>query len=316
MNVKTILLIIITTSNSLGQSEQTNELTSDGLKTGKWITRYDNGVISSIEYFKTRRRKPSAEELFVNNYQLRGFNKLDSTVHEEVRTGQWSTFSRNGRIQKTTSFSDDGIVSIVDDYEYDATNQLKVINRWQRKTYKTTYVKGNSDSVELSSIQFYLINSINDLVKVEIKIRNLSNKEIFLSLLPHSSLRFEPRDFKISKGDSADLVIDFNLPPGHINEKIFLSSKEWTLGLELRGFGYHLDVSSFKEKERIQLPRTFYFYKTGGEYQMEIIKKRDKFNRTFIPVSKQILTMDLRPGTYNITLVGPSEKLTKEIEIK
>src|SRR5687767_7322179 len=125
MKLKTILLIIITTSNSLGQSELTNELTRDGLKTGKWITRYDNGVISSIEYFKTRRRKISAEELFVNNYELRRFNKLDSTIHEEVRTGQWSTFSRNGIVQKTTLFSDDGIASIVDEYEYAATDQLK-----------------------------------------------------------------------------------------------------------------------------------------------------------------------------------------------
>src|SRR5688572_20478675 len=118
MKLKTIFLIIINTSNLLAQSERTNQLTPDGLKTGKWITRHDNGVISSIEYFKTRRRKPSAEELFANNYELQGFNKLDSTVHEQVRTGQWSTFSRNATVQKTTLFSDDGIASIVDEYEY------------------------------------------------------------------------------------------------------------------------------------------------------------------------------------------------------
>jgi hypothetical protein len=219
-------------------------------------------------------------------------------------------------MRKTIDFSDDGIESIVENYEYDATGKLRVIERWQRKTNKTTYVKGSRDSVELSSIQFHQITSINDLVKIEIKVKNLADRDILLSILPNSSLRFDPVDSKINKSDSVDLTIKFKLPSGQVDEKINLSSEEWTLELEFTGFGYHLDVSDFKADGEIILPRTFYFHRTGEEYQMEIIKSNKASKSTFIPISKQILSIDLKPGTYNITLVGPTEKLTKEIEIK
>ena len=114
--------------------------------------------------------------------------------------------------------------------------------------------------------------------------------------------------------DSIQIYITTTIPAGQINEVIRLESKEWDLNLELTGFGYQLSTSDFDTPDKKQIFGDLYYFRTGNEYQMEIVDYIEK--PKYLPLSKQLVKIELRKGTYVLTIVGPSGRKSKEIDIE
>jgi len=309
----TIILTILTVTNSLGQGEQINQLT-DGLKTGKWLEYDINGKVASIKFYKLGKRKVSAEELFLYNGKVPGqYSKSDSTVQQSIPTGQWITFGPNDITSEILYYNDHGSLQRTDSYLYDNTGTLTITRTMKSKT---TYVIGNKDSVEISRLNFYEIKRTNDLFELSTTVKNLSKKEVTINLLPHERLKVQLSKYALTPGDSIDINIRLRLPPGKINELIKLKSNEWSLNLEVNGIGYQLTTMDFDANGKRGVNKTFYYFKTGDEYQMELLSTKPNSKPQYLPLSKQLVEINLSKGTHLLTIVGPSGRKSKEIEIE
>lgn len=146
--------------------------------------------------------------------------------------------------------------------------------------------------------------------------RNVSPDDITITVLPQQKLGVEPRTFLIRKADSLQIYITTTIPEGKIKEVIRLESNEWGVDLELDGFGYQLSTGDFVTPGKKQIPGNFYYFRTGDEYQLEISDAHKKKTPKYIPLSKQLVNIELKKGTYLLTIVGPSGRKSKEIEIE
>lgn len=186
--------------------------------------------------------------------------------------------------------------------------------KWINTRYKTAYKIGGKDSVEFSNLSFTATKRTGDACIVFTNVKNLSDHEIAINVFEQKKLKVEPRTLLLKEKDSIQIYITTTIPAGQINEVIRLVTTEWDLNLELTGFGYQLSTTDFDTPDMKQIFGDLYYFRTGNEYQMEIVDYIEKPKH--LPLSKQLVKIDLRKGTYVLTIVGPSGRKSKEITIE
>ena len=315
MKIITIItLTLISQTGSFGQHEQINQLTKEGNKTGKWIEYGLNEKPSSIKVYKVIRKKVSAEELFLYDNKVPGqYSKSDSTLEQSIRIGQWITYASDGAIREVEYYSDEGSMLMIDSYSYDDAGIPNVVRLHMSRT---SYVIGRRDSIEFNNLTFYEIKRANEFFEIGASIRNLSSHDVTINVFPLISLEVQPNTYILKALDSMDIKVSLKFLPGHVNEVISLKSSEWKLGLEVRGFGYQLTTTDFETEEMKVFNRTFYYHRTGDEYQMEIVREKGGTTLKYLPLSKQQIKIDLDLGNYTLTIVGPFGKRAKKIKIE
>jgi hypothetical protein len=309
-----IVLLLVSLTGSFGQGEQINQLTKEGNKTGKWIEYGVNGKPTSIKVYKVIRKKVSAEELFLHDNKVPGpYSKSDSTLEQSIHVGQWITYASDGAISEVVYHSDEGRVLMTDGYSYDDAGIPKVVRFHKDKKY---YVIGRRDSVEFTNLAFYEKKRSNEFFEISTSIRNLSTHDVTIDVIPLKSFEIQPNTYVIKTQDSMDIKVSLKFLPGHINEALRLKSSEWSLALEVRGFGYQLTTSDFETEEIKVVNNTFYYQRTGDEYQMEIVREKGGTTLEYLPLSKQQIKIELDRGNYVLTIVGPSGRKPKKIRVE
>jgi len=186
--------------------------------------------------------------------------------------------------------------------------------KWITTRHNTAYKIGEKDSVEFSNLRFSVVKPSNDVFIVFTNVKNLSDNVIAIEVLAQQKLKVDRRTLLLKEKDSIQIYIKTTIPAGRINEVIRLKSKEWDLNLELTGFGYQLATIDFDTPDKKSIFGDLYYFRTGSEYQMEIV---DTINKTkYQPLSKQLVKMELGKGSYMMTIVGPSGRRSKEIDIE
>lgn len=188
--------------------------------------------------------------------------------------------------------------------------------KWITDRDKTVFVIGDKNAVEFRDLHFTVTKPTDDSFMVFTSVRNISPDDITINVLPQQKLGVEPRTFLIRGADSLQIYITTTIPAGKINEVIRLESTEWGVDLELDGFGYQLSTGDFEKPDKKQIPGNFYYFRTGDEYQLEISAAHRKKAPKYIPLSKQLVNIEFNKGTYLLTIVGPSGRKSKEIEIE
>jgi hypothetical protein len=308
--------MLICLNRSFGQREQINQLTKEGSKTGKWIEYGINGKPISIKVYKVIRKKveASAEELFLNDGKIpERYSKSDSTIEQSVPTGQWITYSSDGAISEVVYYSDDGRSLMFDSYSYDDVGVPKVARFYNDRRY---FVIGRLDSVEFSTLAFYEIKRSNEFFEISTSVRNLSNHDVTIAVIPNKNLEVHQVSYVMKAQDSTDIKLSLKFLPGYLNETITLKSSEWNLGLEMRGFAYELTTADFESEEIMVVNNTFYYLRTGDEYQMEVVREKGGTTLGYLPLSKKQIKIDLDRGNYTLTLVGPFGRKSKKITVE
>jgi hypothetical protein len=310
----TLILTTLALTSSLGQSEQINQLTEDSVKTGKWVDYDINGKVTSIKFYNaTKARKVTPEEAFMYGGRIPGLSKSDSTVHLSIPVGQWITFDSNGAVEEVSYYNNEGSMIMDDRYTY-PNSGIPLITR--RSGNKTTYVIGNKDSVEFTNIKFYEIRPTTDFFEIGTTVKNLSRDDVTMHISSHERLKVQAEDFLLKSNDSTAINIKLTALPGQMNDVIELRSNEWRLNLEVNVFGYQLTTTDFESEDKKKIHKTFYYYRTGDEYQMEILNRKKNSKPRYLPLSKRFVEIDLSKGTYILTIVGPSGRKSKEIEFE
>lgn len=306
------VLVLLTLSNLHGQSEQTNQLTKNGLKTGKWVEVGLDGDTISIQHYKIIGKKVT-EELFLYDVAPELYNESDSTVDQSILIGKWITFDSDRKIRKIDHYDNNGFFKMSDYYSHDERGIQRIV----RKTYsKTSYIIGNRDSVEFNLINFYRIEPTNSFVELKTTARNLTEEKVLIKILPHTRLSIQTVSYLINAKDSLDIIVRLQMLAGPVSEVLQLNTEEWTLDLELSGYGYDLTTLDFQESGSKVLGKTCYYLRTGNEYLMEIIDKNSDTQPIIIPLSKQQVKFELNRGNYVATIVSPSGRTSKDIKVQ
>lgn len=308
--------MMVVSTCSLSQHEKINQLTKDSVRNGKWIEYDANGRIYSISFYKATKRKLSPEELFTLNYPFGRVNEFDSTIHRAIRVGKWTFFWPNGTIKETTHYTVEGSVIMHDKYKYDKDWNLKFIERWNRTNKGPTFITSGRDSIELSHIRFHEIGVVDEWIELKTKARNLSGRDVEITILPNPALSIQQTRRILEMGDSSEIAIKLKIQSGRINEKITMRSDDWILNLKLLGFGYHITVTDFKNDHTKVLPGKFYYYRNSEYYEMQILSNKKRARSSYIPLSKQMVDIELKKGTYKLTIKGASGEKTTNIEIE
>jgi len=196
----TLILTIFTLISALGQSEQANQLTKEGVKTGKWIEYDSDGNVTSIKVYKAVKRKVSDEELFLNDGKVPSrYHQSDSTVDESLRIGKWINFGPNGDIREIEYFDDSGYPKVIDRYSHNSSG-LQVVTRISGN--QTTYIIGDRDSLEFSNLTFYEIRPTNDFFEVKTLVKNISDSDVTFRVLEQVRLKVPSNTYIIKTRDS------------------------------------------------------------------------------------------------------------------
>jgi hypothetical protein len=309
-----IALMLISVSRSFGQRERVNQLTKEGNRTGKWIEYGVNGKPASIKVYKVIRKKASAEELFLYGNNVPGQYSISaSTLEQSIRVGQWISYASDGAISEVVYYSDEGRWLMTDRYSYDDVGTPKIVRIHKDKK---SYVVGGRDSVEFSSLAFYEIKRANEFFEIGTSVRNLSTHDVTIEVFPIKNLNVLPSTHVLKALDSMVIKVGLEFFPGHVNQIIMLKSSEWSLGLEVRGFGYQLITTDFETEGIKVVNNTFYYQRTGDEFQMEIVRETGGTTLAYVPLSKQQIKIELDNGNYALTIVGPSGRKTKRIKVE
>jgi hypothetical protein len=312
--VAIIALMLISLTDLFGQREQINQLTKDGNKTGKWIEYGLNGKPASIKVYKAITRRVSEEELFLNSNKIPGQdNKSDSTLEQSISVGQWFTYTPDGIISEIVYYSDEGRWIMTDRYSYDGAG-IPQVERLLRD--RKSFVIGRTDSVEFSTLDFYEIKRSNEFFDISTRAKNLSGHRVTIQVIPLKTLEVPRSTHVLEPLDSIDIKVGLKFLPGHTNETIEFKSSEWNLDLEVKGFGYQLTTIDFDTEESKIVTKTFYYYRTGDEYQMEILREKGGTTLEYLPLSKQQIKIDLERGNYVLTIIGPFGRKSKKIKVE
>jgi hypothetical protein len=112
------------------------------------------------------------------------------------------------------------------------------------------------------------------------------------------------------------VTLPIQWPSGKIDERIKMETDKWNLDIEIKGLGYDLSKVDFENKKIKKLQPKFFLYKDGDEYQVEVFKYGSNYAPAIIPISSQMIDIELTEGAYEITLVGPNWRLKKDIIIE
>ncbi len=280
----------------------------DSLRSGKRVRHYLNGNVSSIEYWQVVKRRASAEELFLYDDRT---NILDSTRQHSIPVNRWVYYYLDGRISRTVNYGYEGQYPCMNEYNYQKNSPWPII-----MTCYDLFVIGKMDSISLDRVSIDRAVRAEEPITETFQIRNLSPKQVNIRIVPNASLSVLGVSYKILQLDSVNAEIKLTSPGGTVNEILLIASDEWTLEAQIHLRGYHLTASDFPSSEIKSLPRRFFFYRTGGEYEMEILSLSRRSAKATIPISRQLTEIQLKKGKYRLTLRGTSGQATREVEVK
>lgn len=353
--MKNIILQIISLSiflPAIGQQEKINQWTSERVRTGKWETYDENGRVTSIAFYRPIRKKLSKEEIFLRkdstlllelptgewkffwpDGKLKETRKYDDMTGRP--TGKWNDFWPDGRLKETseydggqptgkwTRYSSNGFVEeqfsyasapeIIDQYQYDPNGNLKYITRTIDN--RKTYVIGSLDSAEVNHTNITIASRAGDFQLSKSICRNLAARDITLTVEANPVFELVSTTYQIRKGDSVTLNFNLKIPAGAAKGIITLGTNEWRFHMEVNSFGYHISSDDFLTEEKALLPMRFLYYRTGTEYQLEIMKHGGTSPK-FFPLSRPKTEIALKSGSFTFTIASPSGRSTKEVVVK
>jgi hypothetical protein len=283
------------------------------LREGEKIVRYDDGKLQLVEHVK---RKFSTEQIFVDN-SVASDEKLDpkdSTVMVSVLTGTKRRYAPDGNLIETHTFDDSGYFIFSDAYAYHQDKSLFYVRRQQKG--RQSFIVNLQDSVSLDKISIQGKFKADSLFTEMIRITNLRPNDVQISLFENKSLGIRPESFAVKGGDSLTVQLNIKIPAGNHSEIISIGSKRWTFPISVNSFGYHISAKDFATPAKMILPPQFYFHRSSNEYQLQIDRPGTRTKSQYIPISMQMVPINLKKGKYMLTLSNPSKKAVKEIEIR
>jgi hypothetical protein len=318
----------------------TGDQLQDSLREGEQIKHYANGSIQSVEGYKILRVKVTPEWLFLNNYRHTDKKLLDSTYLRSVPTGEWTTYYPDGKIQTKSIYGDSGKATgnwirysqdgrpesvtyhdnkgnslRLDSYEYRNELSLPLIVRDMRGR-DHVFVIGSRDSLQLSTLSLFETTRAGTEVQKKTAVKNLSVNHVLLSIPGNKTFNANAHELKLAPGDSTDLTFSIRVPGGPASGDFIIKSSEWDLPISLRTFGYHLTNDDFNSQTSMTLPPTLYFHRASDDYELEITNSSKSSRYQMLPVSRQMTTINLKPGKYKFTLIGKSERKSMDVVIK
>jgi antitoxin component YwqK of YwqJK toxin-antitoxin module len=226
-------------------------------------------------------------------------------------TGKWARYSNNGLVEEQISYA--SAPGITDQYQYDSSGALKFITR--KTNNRITYIIGSLDSAEVNHMSMNMASRVGEFHLSKSVCRNLSDRDITLTVEANPAFELASTTYQIRKGDSVNLNFNLKAPAGAAKGIITLKTNEWRFPIEVRSYGYHITTTDFLNNTKLQVPAKFIYYRTETEYQLEILKHGETVPK-FFPLSKQKTEIALTKGSYAFTATSPSGRRTKPVEVR
>ncbi len=294
---------------------------------------YDTkGNLIAIENYKLETGKITSRNFSNFNRTIQQINQSDSTYKISIRIGEWKTFYPDGKLESIGNYDDgnpigefieyypDGRLKKVtnygdnyytDSYYYPPNSTTQVVERpWGGKIF---HIVGYDDCVQFDHLEVYVESRSTVSAEEVFGVMNMSEKETIVSV-DDGTFEATRDSFRLFQLEVVPIKVRFKIPGGVAKGTIKLSTSEWTYELPIKSVGYELTTDDFLSKMTRSLPTNFYYFKTGGEYQLEISGQKGKDQ--IIPISKPLSAIQLNPGEYKMSIVAPTGKKTIRVVIR
>lgn len=278
---------------------------------GKVVSRYPDSTIASIKYFKRIKRKLSAEELFLL-LDFPSVNILDSTRAMSIPFGEWSYFTKEGKLASKEVYDSLGKLVRRDTY-LESIDLVNVVDRHPMGG-PYLYVIGNRDSVQIGKLERDHVCPVFSSCFDTLAIKNLGARSVTIGIDPNPKLKILGTQERIESGKAASVVIEFKAQPGSHTEEVRVACSEWSVPIKLNVLGYHMNAETFRAAASLQLPTDFYHYKVADEYEL-IIQKDRRIIKT-VPLSPRLTRIYLKKGAYQFTMRTSSGNITRNVVVK
>jgi hypothetical protein len=295
---------------------------------------YDaQGRLTAIENYKIEKGRLLPLSMERYGAPSHHINLKDSTWIRSVRVGEWKTFYADGAVESITNYVDgrrvgdytefypDGrfkkVRSVdgpyyVDVYEYPKNSTTPVVQRFGAN--EPVFALGSDECVEFDHLEFYVESATGKLIEEMLVVRNLMDHEVVVRVDGSDEFEVVRDTFRLPARDFWNIRLHLRIPQGITKGTITLSTNEWTYHMDVKSFGYDLSEADFSSRKDMELPSTFYYLRSGDEYQLEIDGRGA--NDRIIPISRSLNEVQLSPGKYKFQIVGTSGKKSANIRIK